>query len=410
MTRNIFHSYPRTNLFEFYTSKTEVISTEFLKKSYYVSTPYSIVIRILKKFKKIVTKNSTIKKTNYEHLESSFKDKGYIRSSFLFWIDLYLPLFFYKRYYATIKSFKPDIIYTQLHTVQVMRLVRLLSRKFKIPVVTHTLDDWISTTYQLNILSTIPNRKTIALIHSLMSSFNYQFCISSKMIKYFSSIFPNVKFHLLVNCFLNNHSQIPDFQDNYTTLNTINSKSMFILTYSGGLTLGRFNSIVNFANEIEKINQKNPSSNYYIQVLSPLNQKIFYEKINTSPFLFFNKSFETNDSSFLKILNESNALLHVESFEKSFINYTKYSLSTKITDYLFLKKPIIYFGPTDVGVCDTLIRLNLDSIIIVENKSSISKQLNKIFFAKEFFSNQNEYFKFFSCDISNLDFYSKINS
>ena len=42
-------------------------------------------------------------------------------------------------------------------------------------------------------------------------------------------------------------------------------------------------------------------------------------------------------------------MVFVESFEEKYIDKTKYSLSTKVPEYLSLKKPILAIGPKNVG-------------------------------------------------------------
>lgn len=51
----------------------------------------------------------------------------------------------------------------------------------------------------------------------------------------------------------------------------------------------------------------------------------------------------------IKQLNSSDILVFVESFDNRQIEKTKYSLSTKIPEYLSLHKPILAVGPEEVG-------------------------------------------------------------
>lgn len=52
--------------------------------------------------------------------------------------------------------------------------------------------------------------------------------------------------------------------------------------------------------------------------------------------------------------NKADVLVFVESFELCNIEKTRYSLSTKIPEYLSLKKPILAIGPCEVGSIDYL--------------------------------------------------------
>ena len=53
-------------------------------------------------------------------------------------------------------------------------------------------------------------------------------------------------------------------------------------------------------------------------------------------------------------LQQADFLLHVESFDEDDINFFKYSLSTKIPEYLSVGRPIICYGPKNVGTVEYL--------------------------------------------------------
>ncbi len=53
-------------------------------------------------------------------------------------------------------------------------------------------------------------------------------------------------------------------------------------------------------------------------------------------------------------LNQADVLLFVEAFDEGMREKTKYSLSTKVTEYLSVGKPIFAVGPKDIGSMDYL--------------------------------------------------------
>jgi glycosyltransferase involved in cell wall biosynthesis len=50
-----------------------------------------------------------------------------------------------------------------------------------------------------------------------------------------------------------------------------------------------------------------------------------------------------------KQIQDSDILIHVESFEKKYRAYTKYSISTKISEYLASNRCIIAYGPNEIA-------------------------------------------------------------
>ena len=58
---------------------------------------------------------------------------------------------------------------------------------------------------------------------------------------------------------------------------------------------------------------------------------------------------ECDKEELIKTLNKADVLVFVESFAEEQIEKTRYSLSTKIPEYLSLKKPIFAVGPENIS-------------------------------------------------------------
>ena len=73
-------------------------------------------------------------------------------------------------------------------------------------------------------------------------------------------------------------------------------------------------------------------------------------------------------------LNRSDILVFVESFDESFVEKTKYSLSTKVPEYLSVGKPILAIGPENIGSMDYL----SDVAVCVNNISELKDKLEQL--------------------------------
>ncbi len=70
-------------------------------------------------------------------------------------------------------------------------------------------------------------------------------------------------------------------------------------------------------------------------------------------------------------LNRSDILVFVESFDKDLMEKTKYSLSTKVPEYLSVGKPVLAIGPMGIGSIDYL----SDVAVCVDDLSEIKEKL-----------------------------------
>lgn len=73
-------------------------------------------------------------------------------------------------------------------------------------------------------------------------------------------------------------------------------------------------------------------------------------------------------------LNASDVLVFAESFEKGFMEKTKYSLSTKVPEYLSVGKPILAIGPQGIGSMDYL----SDVAVCVDDTDELSSRLTEL--------------------------------
>ena len=56
-----------------------------------------------------------------------------------------------------------------------------------------------------------------------------------------------------------------------------------------------------------------------------------------------------NAEDVLPEIEDSHCLIHVESFDKQYRVYTRFSVSTKIPEYMASKRGIIAYGPSEIA-------------------------------------------------------------
>ncbi len=118
--------------------------------------------------------------------------------------------------------------------------------------------------------------------------------------------------------------------------------------YSGSLYYGRNKTLELLAKSIEIFNEK-------YKIKSCLDIYTFSNDFNdlfNLPYVYYKGAL--NQIQLKKELNRIDILVFVESFDIEQIEKTRLSLSTKVPEYLSLKKPILTIGPEGIGSIEYL--------------------------------------------------------
>ncbi|AIF53697.1 glycosyltransferase [Pelosinus sp. UFO1] len=252
-------------------------------------------------------------------------------------INDYLPIYmkYNKKEIELVDQFKPEIIYTLGSAIFPLEVSLFFSNKYNIPIVLHHMDNWRETKYNDSYLLRPCRNKLIKVLNSVESVMNCGMTISEEMADYYSKI-SKKKYVALMNTVPNlNISSQNKFENNQINI-----------VYAGGLHLDRWKVLLDFENVIKKINREDKV--IILHIFTKETDKEKYEKVfnkeNTKfhDFMPHNKVF--------KIYEMADILIHVESFDAELIKFTKYSLSTKIPEYMSAGKPIICYAPKDIAV------------------------------------------------------------
>lgn len=299
-----------------------------------------------------------------------------------------------------IRKNNPDILffvggsYTFSHKIALK-----ISKYYKLPLVTYFTDDYIINYSNNSLLGKIYEKKLLKSYNNTISNSKLLFVIGELMSRDYSTLF-NRKFDYIMNC----------VQDIPKSLNE-NSNSINI-SYFGGLHLKRYESLMEFAETMKKLDLK---FKYTISVYTTSDLPIkILNQLKSKGVSFFNI---VEGEELQNAINNSNFLLHLESHDKKIKKLIKYSISTKIPEYLISSRMIICYGPSDVASMK-LIEDNGIGLVLDKYNINFSKKLNML---KECLSNIEEANKLankgylyakenYTIDIVAKKFYSTLNS
>lgn len=263
-----------------------------------------------------------------------------------------------------IKEFKPDVIYSPLGSIGIMRLACSIAKKENLRIVPHFMDDWIATMYSKNPLLLFPKLVKSYYLNRVLKRALNGFAISEEMAKEYSEKF-HKPFFALMNCVS---------YDDFPESEVKNEKKKLVFSYCGGLHLNRWKSLAAFCIALEKFKIH---KNYELHVYTNESDWILLK--NKIGSLEFVKHYGFLPYKELRQKQMSHDfLIHVESFDENVIKYTKLSVSTKIPEYLSLRKPIIAIGPKNIASIRYLRENNCALVVDSLNDDKLISLINQV--------------------------------
>ncbi|MCE5324029.1 hypothetical protein LLG46_12035 [bacterium] len=237
-----------------------------------------------------------------------------------------------------ISDFNPDVIYSALEDPYITRLVLDVSRQFSIPAVPHFMDDWMRTPFDRN-QCTDPLR--IRLVRDslfLIRKSAVRMSIGAAMSKEYQRRYgrPFVPFMCCVDT--HTHPVYPN----------PSVRSPMVFAYIGGLHLGRVSPLLDIAEALMDLGSQ-----------GFMGEIVIYAQDGRGaidPCLLNHPAVRPASIDEIKLKNTSHTpidcLIHVESFEPDIIEYTRYSMSSKLPWMMATGIPIFAYGPVEASTME----------------------------------------------------------
>lgn len=249
-------------------------------------------------------------------------------------------LFSYRTTYSVSEKFlkwideiQPNYFYTSVGSLNMAKFVdELMKARPQIKTIIHCYDDWVKPNYFT--ISHTYTKKSSVILQSIISRAAITLTSSEKMAKDYEE-----KYGRRFVAFPNPVEQISrDI--------CVNTESRSI-TFVGKILNHNIKSIVLFATALAKSNS-NLSFDIYSDVREEVKEKIKSKYNNT----IFHGWVKHDDIP--EIIRNSRILYLPISIDKQTVKFTKYSMSTKMSEYLSSGVPIFYQGPDGIAMTEML--------------------------------------------------------
>lgn len=267
-----------------------------------------------------------------------------------------------KEFKNWITELKPDVIYSQLASYELMLFIDDISKIFHIPLAIHMMDDWPKTISKTSILQKYWENKIDRLFQKLLNKAKLLLSISESMTeeyeKRYNKIF--ISFHNPVDL----QKWIANSKKDYA----LNRNHISIL-YSGRIGIGVSETIINIAKAIELLNQKGIKAVFYIQstnIPAKLIRKLkIYNNVNVNDIVPY--------ESIPMVFSSADILILPVDFNSKSQKFMKFSMPTKVSEYMISGTPIILYCSESVSLHNHALKNGWAYIVSEDNVESVAK-------------------------------------
>jgi glycosyltransferase involved in cell wall biosynthesis len=263
---------------------------------------------------------------------------GQLRNIASAWADL-LPFRPPEAFWDWIAEFRPQLIYSQLSTIRLMNLVLAVSRRFSLPIVPHFMDDWATTHYRSSVFSRVPRRVLLSKLDKIIRRSNVGMTISDAMAEEYQRRYA-IPFRSFMNC-VETPDECPPPPER-------GKDHPLKFVYVGGLHLNRWKALEELGRAIMVLR----SEGFKIEadVYAPADDIAHFGKaLEAAGAIRVPRSLKQDEVA--AVLLGADVMVHVESFDEATRQYVRYSLSTKIPQYMSAGRPILAYGPEEAASC-----------------------------------------------------------
>ena len=250
-----------------------------------------------------------------------------------------------------LKKVSPDVIFFAAgDSIFSYRITLHLARMMEIPIVVYFCDDFYT---HYSIISVIGK-----IHHLILKRYIRKICHISR-----KQIFITDELNRMYKIFCDREGYVIRTPICLKRIKEKKISKPLIVSFFGNITLNRWRTLYSLATAIKRVNENDVK--VILNIYSSCEDKKIINKLTIDNSSFF-KGFVNKREMVLRI-QESDVLLHVESFKSKDIKRVKSSFSTKLSDYLSVERVILGVGPLDVASLSFLSELNLGYIINQES-------------------------------------------
>lgn len=261
---------------------------------------------------------------------------------FLRWIGLFhcvTKISISKKLKNWLSEFDPEVLYLQVSTRDEITFAKELIAYLKVPSVIHVMDDWPSTISNKGLFKKYWSNKIDTELKQLLNKVDLHLSISDAMsdeyMKRYNKNF--IAFHNPIETEL----WLP-----YSKTSFVLNKEHISILYSGRIGIGITDSLYEIASAIDSI--KNEEVNIKLHIQTPTKEPGILTRLQKYKCVIINPFAALEQLP--KIFSEADILLLANEFSEQGVDYLKFSMPTKASEYMISGTPVLVYSAEETAV------------------------------------------------------------
>ncbi|MEU4773241.1 glycosyl transferase family 1 [Micromonospora sp. NPDC023644] len=282
------------------------------------------------------------------------------------------PLVLPRQLLSWARRYRPEVVYSVLGSVRVMRLACGIARHCGVPLVPHFMDDWPTTLYADGELLGLGRRAAEANLREVMRLSRSGLCISTPMADEYRRRY-RIPFAAFMNCV--DGAAFDGYRAGEGSPGPRSAEGSVEFVYAGGLHLGRWAALARIGSALEHIVSPLPPAR--LTVYAPERDLERYAPA-FADLSAVRLARSVGSTEVVPILRSADVLVHVESFAPDLVRYTRLSLSTKIPQYLAAGRPILGHGPGELASMRHIVAADAGLVVGDEEMEPLVRRIERL--------------------------------
>ena len=238
-----------------------------------------------------------------------------------------------------LSEYKPDILYLQVSSREDILFSLKLCDYLSIPSVIHMMDDWPSTISKDGLFVSYWDTKIDKELRQLLDRMDLYLSISGAMTAEYKKRYNKQ--------FLSFHNPIEtEAWDKYCKTDFKFQEDHVRILYSGRIGVGITESLIEIAHVLDTINNTWGKVKLYIQ--SPSSDIEVRKRLQKFDSIVLNPIVEY--SQLPLIFCHADILVIANDFDRNGIDFLRYSMPTKVSEYMVSGTPVLVYAPPETAV------------------------------------------------------------
>lgn len=256
-----------------------------------------------------------------------------------------------------IQEFSPDFIYSQLSDLESILFVERLHDELKIPIAIHIMDDWPRTIGREGVLKSYWHKKILKSFKRLLSKTSVFLSISEAMSEEYYSRYGYRFTHF--------HNPIDlDFWGRESKT-CYECKEPFTILYAGRIGRGISDSLKDIAQAVDNLVVRGVKIEMHIQatIYNPILDDLSkFKSVKLDPTVTIDR--------LPGIFSNSDLLLIPIDFDEDSIQFLKFSMLTKASEYMVSGTPILLYASSETAIAKHASKHKW-AYVVTDNKTEV---------------------------------------